>query len=103
VRSRPWRKDQVEIVREARIVLDPPGRNDRICGIGTLTDIDLVASKLLANADRWRDDSVFSRGAIAARQVKTSSRDGERSRFPALGFHASNIWVPIYPDSASRE
>jgi hypothetical protein len=76
---RPWRIDQYgirtvlqvesseikfEIVREARIMLDPPGRNDRVCGIGTLTDIDLAASKLLANADRWRDDSVFSRDAI---------------------------------------
>lgn len=76
---RPWRIDQCgiltvlqvesseikfEIVREARIVLDPPGRNDRLCGIGTLTDIDAAASKLLANADRWRDDSVFSRDAI---------------------------------------
>jgi hypothetical protein len=76
---RPWRIDQYgirtvlqvesseikfEIVREARIVLDPPGRNDRLCGIGTLTDIDAAASKLLANADRWRDDSVFSRDAI---------------------------------------
>jgi len=76
---RPWRIDQYgirtvlqvesseikfEIACEARIELDPPGRNDRICGIGTLTNIDLAASKLLANADHWRDDSVFSRDAI---------------------------------------
>ncbi len=53
-----------EIVREARIALEPPARNDVVCGIATLTTTDLAASKLLANSDRWRDDSTFSRDAI---------------------------------------
>lgn len=53
-----------EIVREARIDLDMPGRNDAIRGVATLAATDLAASKLLANSDRWRDDSVFSRDAI---------------------------------------
>lgn len=53
-----------EIVREARIALDLPGRSDVVCGVATLTTTDLAASKLLANADRWRDDSTFSRDAI---------------------------------------
>ncbi|WP_370308069.1 nucleotidyl transferase AbiEii/AbiGii toxin family protein [Sinimarinibacterium flocculans] len=53
-----------EIVREARIALEPPGRRDVVCGIATLTTTDLAVSKLLANADRWRDDSAFSRDAI---------------------------------------
>ena len=53
-----------EIVREARIALEPPTRGDAICGIATLTTTDLAASKLLANSDRWRDDSAFSRDAI---------------------------------------
>lgn len=53
-----------EIVREARIRLDAPGRADEVCGIATLTLQDMAASKLLANSDRWRDDSVFSRDAI---------------------------------------
>jgi hypothetical protein len=53
-----------EIVREARIALDEPARNDAIRGVATLTSVDLAASKLLANSDRWRDDSVFSRDAI---------------------------------------
>ncbi len=53
-----------EIVREARITLDAPGRSDAVCGIATLSLSDLAASKLLANADRWRDDSAFSRDAI---------------------------------------
>lgn len=53
-----------EIVFEARIVLDVPGRKDTLCGVPTLTRTDMAASKLLANTDRWRDDSVFSRDAI---------------------------------------
>lgn len=53
-----------EIVREARIALGTPGRNDVIHGVPTLAATDLAASKLLANSDRWRDDSAFSRDAI---------------------------------------
>ena len=53
-----------EIVREARISLAPPGADDAVCGIGTLTPLDLAAGKLLANADRWAIDAVFSRDLI---------------------------------------
>ena len=53
-----------EIVRESRIALDTPGRKDVVCGVSTLSLPDLAASKLLANSDRWRDDSAFSRDAI---------------------------------------
>ncbi|TFZ08785.1 nucleotidyl transferase AbiEii/AbiGii toxin family protein [Ramlibacter humi] len=53
-----------EIVHEGRIELDAPGTADAVCGIATLTPLDLAAEKLLANADRWRDDAVFSRDLI---------------------------------------
>lgn len=53
-----------EIVLEGRIELSPPGVKDNVCGIATLTPLDMVASKLLANSDRWRDDGVFSRDVI---------------------------------------
>lgn len=53
-----------EIVLEGRIDLLAPGAQDAICGIATLTPLDMVASKLLANSDRWGDDSVFSRDLI---------------------------------------
>lgn len=53
-----------EIVREARIELQAPGPQDLLCGVGTLTALDLAASKLLANADRQADDGVFSRDVI---------------------------------------
>ena len=53
-----------EIVLEARIDLSVPDDGDRVCGIQTLAPIDLAAEKLLANADRWADDSVYSRDLI---------------------------------------
>ncbi|AGU52792.1 nucleotidyltransferase superfamily protein [Variovorax paradoxus B4] len=53
-----------EIVLEARIELDVPGEQDRIGDIATLTVLDMAASQLLANSDRWADDSVFSRDVI---------------------------------------
>lgn len=53
-----------EMVREARMALEAPGKTDVICGIATLTLLDLAASKLLANSDRHADDGVFSRDVI---------------------------------------
>lgn len=53
-----------EIVLEGRIGIDTPGGKDAVCGISTLTPLDMVTGKLLANADRWRDDGVFSRDVI---------------------------------------
>lgn len=53
-----------EIVREGRIALAPPGPLDLVCGVSTLTPLDLAASKLLANSDRQADDGVFSRDVI---------------------------------------
>jgi hypothetical protein len=53
-----------EILLEGRIALASPGEEDRICGLQTLTPLDLAAEKLLANADRWADDSVFSRDLV---------------------------------------
>lgn len=53
-----------EIVREARMELEAPARDDVVCGVHTLTPLDMAASKLLANSDRWADDSVFSRDVI---------------------------------------
>ena len=53
-----------EIVREARMELEAPAKDDVVCGVHTLTPLDMAASKLLANSDRWADDSVFSRDVI---------------------------------------
>ena len=53
-----------EIILEGRIELAAPTAKDLVCGISTLTVLDMVASKLLANSDRWADDGVFSRDLI---------------------------------------
>lgn len=53
-----------EIVHEGRILLAPPGAADDLCGVPMLTVLDMAASKLLANSDRWADDGVFSRDLI---------------------------------------
>lgn len=55
---------KLEIVREGRITLEPPVTGDTVCGVSTLTRLDLATSKLLANSDRQADDGVFSRDLI---------------------------------------
>lgn len=63
-----------EIVLEGRIRFEQPSPGDRVCGVATLSTTDLAASKLLANSDRWRDDSVFSRDAIDLAMMDLSPR-----------------------------
>jgi hypothetical protein len=53
-----------EIVLEGRIEIEAASGKDQVCGISTLTALDMATSKLLANSDRWSDDSVFSRDVI---------------------------------------
>jgi len=53
-----------EIVFEGRIALSPSGARDEVCGIATLTPVDMAATKLLANSDRWADDGAFNRDVI---------------------------------------
>jgi Nucleotidyl transferase AbiEii toxin, Type IV TA system len=53
-----------EIVLEGRIELAPPEVTDRLCGVATLTALDMATSKLLALSDGWRDDAVYSRDLI---------------------------------------
>ena len=63
-----------EIVLEGRIELDSPAPGDEVCGIATLTPLDMAASKLLANSDRWNDDGVFSRDVIDLAMMQPSLR-----------------------------
>jgi hypothetical protein len=53
-----------EIVLEGRIEFDLPGTRDLVGNVTTLTKVDLLAIKLLANSDRWNDSAVYSRDAI---------------------------------------
>lgn len=53
-----------EIVLEGRMELEQPGEDSAVCGVATLCPSDLVATKLLANSDRWADDGVFQRDVL---------------------------------------
>ena len=53
-----------EIVFEGRVELQDPLPEDRVNGVWALTMRDKVATKLMANSDRWADDSVWSRDII---------------------------------------
>jgi hypothetical protein len=72
---------KLEIVREARVVFESPGGDDVVCGVPRLCMLDLITSKLLANSDRWADDSVHSRDLIdlammnAPRRALTKAHD----------------------------
>ena len=63
-----------ELILEGRIALAPPFPDDRICGVSTLTPLDMATSKLLANADRWADDSVLSRDLIDLAMMQPPKR-----------------------------
>lgn len=53
-----------EVVFEGRVELQDPLPEDRVNGVWALTMRDKVATKLMANSDRWADDSVWSRDII---------------------------------------
>lgn len=61
---------KIEIIHEGRIDLETPSPGDEICGVRALTRTDQVASKLLANDDRWADTSTFSRDLIDLAMMK---------------------------------
>ena len=61
-----------EIILEGRVKLQQPGEDDQICGIATLSRLDMVTSKLLANSDRWADEGVFSRDLIDLAMIQPS-------------------------------
>jgi hypothetical protein len=55
---------KIEITFEARVELDDPRPEERLCGAWTLRPADLAATKLMANADRYADDAMASRDLI---------------------------------------
>jgi hypothetical protein len=80
-----------EIVLEARIQLEPPGDDDRICGVATLTPLDMVTSKLLANSDRWADDSAFSRDLIDLAMMQPKGKLLKQAVAKAKGAYGDSI------------
>lgn len=82
---------KIEIVREGRIELGTPGRNDTVCGIATLSPLDMATSKLLANSDRWYDDGAFSRDLIDLAMMKANRELLEGAVSKAQGAYGNAI------------
>jgi len=80
-----------EIVLEARIALAPPGPDDMQCGVATLSPLDMAASKLLANSDRWADDSVFSRDLIDLAMMQPGAKLLKQAREKAMNAYGDSI------------
>jgi len=104
--SRPVRADQYgirtmllvdnypvkfEIILEGRIQLDSPDSQDEICGIATLTLLDMASSKLLANSDRWRDDAVFGRDLIDLAMMEPNRKLMRAAMAKAEGAYGHSI------------
>lgn len=82
---------KLEVVLEGRIILEAPGPGDRICGVATLTTLDLATSKLLANSDRWADDSVHSRDLIDLAMMRLDKNTLRRAIEKASGAYGASI------------
>lgn len=85
-----------EIVLEARITLTPPGNADVVCGVATLTPLDMAAAKLLANADRWADDGVFSRDLIDLAMMAPKRRLFSQAAAKAQGAYGDAVFTNLY-------
>lgn len=84
-----------EIVLEGRIELEAPAADDRICGVATLTPLDMVTSKLLANSDRWRDDAVLSRDLIDLAMMAPPKKLLLRAISKAKGAYGDSVEIDL--------
>jgi Nucleotidyl transferase AbiEii toxin, Type IV TA system len=80
-----------EIVHEARITLDAPSLDENICGIGSLCEVDLAASKLLANSDRQADPGVFSRDLIDLAMMKLTKPNAKLALAKAQAAYGESV------------
>lgn len=82
---------KLEFVAEGRIDLEAPGPKERICGLACLTQVDMAATKLLANSDRWADDAVASRDLIDLAMLQLSGPVLSRARAKAAAAYGSSV------------
>jgi hypothetical protein len=80
-----------EIVRESRIDLESPAEADVVCGVRTLTMLDMVTSKLLANSDRWADSGVMSRDLIDLAMMRPGRRLMQRAVMKARTAYGDSV------------
>lgn len=82
---------KLEIVHEARIALDLPAADDEVCGIATLSRVDMAASKLLANSDRGLDDSTWNRDMVDLAMLAPGTRELRPALAKAEGAYGKDI------------
>ncbi|WP_187298389.1 nucleotidyl transferase AbiEii/AbiGii toxin family protein [Rhodococcus sp. BS-15] len=80
-----------EIIHEGRIDLDRATADDAVCGVATLTVPDMVATKLLANDDRWADRSVYSRDLIDLAMLSADDDDWAAGYRKAAAAYGSTV------------
>lgn len=82
-----------EIVFEGRVDLQDPLPEDRVNGVWALTMRDKVATKLMANSDRWADDSVWSRDIIDLAVLTNGQTADPAGVAAAVGAYGSSALV----------
>jgi len=80
-----------EIVVEGYLTLDEPSDEDFVNGIASLTEVDLVATKLLANSDRFSDDGTFNRDAIDLAFMEINKISKSRGYQKALSAYGADV------------
>ncbi len=84
-----------EIVFEGRVELQDPLPEDRVNGVWALTMRDKVATKLMANSDRWADDSVWSRDIIDLAVLTNGQEADPAGVAAAVEAYGSSVIVDI--------
>jgi Nucleotidyl transferase AbiEii toxin, Type IV TA system len=82
-----------EIVFEGRVELQDPLPEDCVNGVWALTMRDKVATKLMANSDRWADDSVWSRDIIDLAVLTNGQAADPAGVAAAVGAYGSSVLV----------
>lgn len=82
-----------EIVFEGRVDLQDPMPEDCVNGLWALTVRDKVATKLMANSDRWADDSVWSRDIIDLAVLTNGQTADPAGVAAAVGAYGSSVLV----------
>ena len=84
-----------EIVFEGRVELQDPLPEDRVNGVWALTMRDKVATNLMANSDRWADDSVWSRDIIDLAVLTNGQEADPAGVAAAVEAYGSSVLVDI--------
>lgn len=82
---------KLEIVFEGRVALADPLPAQRICGVWALALEDQVATKLMANSDRWADRAVWSRDVIDLAMLVNDGRLDPTGVAKALRAYGSSV------------